>query len=203
MAYKSFSKLSSRNQSSLVSQLNQLISYYGEIFCPRERVYLKNLSKTEGTIYWLENEDKKLVAAAIVDKNYTFTANGVTLTTLGHTISKRPGQMDRILTHIFSDYQDNSLVLLCRPGIAEGIQTQIFDLVPMTALELTTYWPELAHIQTDYFNTSKETLAQGMDRKQHYIYIKLSSSDWITLKREKPELIEFIEAKLAEIQAKE
>jgi hypothetical protein len=194
MAFKSFSKLSSRNQSSLVSQLHKLIAYYGEIFSPRERVYLKNLSKTDGSIYWLEDDEKKLVAAAIVDHNYDFSLDGLSLKTLGHTVSRRPGQMDRILSHIFSDYEDSSMLLLSRPTIAASIQNDLFDLIPFSPVDLVKLWPELANTKTDYFNITKETLAEGMGRKNHYLYLKITDRDFLSVSKNKPELTEYIKS---------
>ena len=195
MAFKSFSKLSSRNQSSLVSQLHKLIAYYGEIFSPRERVYLKNLSKKDGSIYWLEDDEKKLVAATIVDHNYIFNINDINLKTLGHTVSKRPGQMDRILSHIFSDNEDSSMVLLSRPTIAASIQNELFDLIQFSPVDLVNLWPELANTKTDYFNITKGTLVEGMSRKNHHLYLKLSASDMGMSEKNKSELAGFIKSK--------
>jgi hypothetical protein len=196
MAFKSFSKLSSRNQSSLVSQLHKLIAYYGEIFSPRERVYLKNLSKKDGSIYWLEDDEKKLVAAAIADYNYTFNINDLEVRTLGHIVSKRPGQMDRILSHVFSDNEDSIIILLSRPAVAASIQNEIFNLVQFTPVDLVTLWPELANTKTDYFNITKETLVEGMNRKNHHLYLKIPHDSLIKLKESKPQLADFISSKL-------
>jgi len=196
MAFKNFAKLSARNQSSLISELHQLINYYGEIFCNRERVYLKNLSKNEGSIYWLEDENKKLVAAAIIDQNFRFKIDNLDIVTLGHTVSKRPGHMDRILNHVFTDYTSQSLALICRPLIAAGLQNNNFPLVSFTASELNTYWPGLANTVTDYFNTSKETLAQGLDRKQHNLYLKISPADLVIIQKNNSLLAKFIDSKI-------
>jgi hypothetical protein len=197
MAFKSFSKLSSRNQSSLVSQLHKLIAYYGEIFSPRERVYLKNLSKKDGSIYWLEDDEKKLVAAAIADHNYTFIVNDLEVKTLGHIVSKRPGQMDRILSHVFADNEDSIMILLSRPAVAASIQNELFNLIQLTPVDLITLWPELANIKTDYFNITKETLVEGMNRKNHHLYLRIPNASLLLLKESKPDLANFIESKLA------
>ncbi len=192
MAFKSFSKLSSRNQSSLISQLYKLISYYGDIFSARERTYLKSLSQKDGAIYWLEDEEKNLSAAAIVDPNYIFEVDGIKLNTLGHTVSKRPGQMDRILSHIFADFSEQSLIILTRPNIAGSIQYEALNLISFSPVDLISVWPELADQKTDYFNTTKETLAEGMGRKQYHLYLKLSSEDLNTLKNLNSKLVEFV-----------
>lgn len=199
MAFKNFSKLSTRVQSGLISQLYQLISYYGEIFCPRDRVYLKDISQTNSAIYWLETEDKKISAAAIVDPNYVFKVSDISIVTLGHLVSRRPGQMERILNHIFEDYSEQSLMLFCRPNIAVGIQPEVYDFVPFSPLQLSTMWSELAQIPTDYFNISKEKLVEGLDRKDHYIYLRLAAQDYYTLAKTKPKIIKYIDSYLESV----
>ncbi|MEM1311995.1 MAG: hypothetical protein AAGF07_00860 [Patescibacteria group bacterium] len=196
MAFKSFSKLSSRNQSSLISQLHKLIVYYGEIFSPRERVYLKNLSKVDGAIYWLEDDEKKLAAAAIVDQNYFFEVNGLTVKTLGHTVSKRPGQMDRILSHIFTDNEDSVMILLSRPAIAASLQHNLFKLIQFSPIDLITNWSELANTKTDYFNITKETLAEGMSRKNHHLYLYIPEEALRSLEKSNTKLADFIKSRL-------
>lgn len=121
MANKSFSKLTSRNQSSLVSQLHKLISYYSGIFCSRERIYLKNLAKNDGSLYWIEDDAKKLMAIALIDPNYKFNVLGFDLITLGHTISNKSGQMERLLHHIFTDFEDKTINLICKPFVADSM----------------------------------------------------------------------------------
>jgi hypothetical protein len=195
MAYKSFKHLTPRNQSSLVTQLHKLISYYGEIFCPRERVYLKNLVQYDDVIYWLEDEEKKMVAVALMDPNYIFEVSGVKVYILSYLISKRQGQMDRILAHIWSDYEDKTIALLSRKALTAGIDLIGLGLVPFSPVELSKFWPELANQQTDFFNLKKETLSQGMDRKQYYLYLKISYKDLSTLQKNSPALVDAINQK--------
>jgi hypothetical protein len=177
MAFKSFKKLSSRNQSTLISQLHKLINYYSSIFATRERIHLKKISQQDGSIYWLEDDTKKLAASAILDPNYSFSIGPIHLKTLGHTISKRPGQMDRLLNHVFQDHKDNSIMFLCKPFVAESISSDEFDLTELTPVEMSQIWPELANIKTDYFNVKNESLSQGMSRKQHNAYFKFAQKD--------------------------
>ncbi len=177
MAFKNRSKLTGRNKSSLRSQLSKLITYYGSIIIPRERVYLKNLGETDGNIYWVEDKAKKLIAVALVDSNYIFEASGFKLLSLGHTISMQPGQMGRLLDHIFTDHNENSLVMLCRHLIAESVNFIDLGLYYLTPTELLEFWPELARFKTDYFNVKNEALFSGLSRKQYNLYFKFSAQD--------------------------
>ena len=196
MAYKTFSRLSSRNQSNLITQLHKMISYYGEVFCSRERLYLKNLSKQENTIYWLEDEQKKLIASVIVDLNYTFDVDGIKLIPISHTVSKRPGQMDRIINHICTDYTDQNLVVPTRSIIASSIQLDNYGFFSMSPVEMVTFWPNLAQIKTDYFNTHNETLAAGLSRKNQNLYIRINQSTLENIKSSNPDLYSFINEKM-------
>lgn len=192
MANKNFSKLSSRNQSALVSQLHKLICYYSSIFCTRERVYIKNLAKTDGNVYWLEDDNKNLMAVALLDPKYVFTALGIDFLTLGHTISNKSGQMERLLHHLFSDHDNRSLILLCKSFVAESLNFKEYKLVQFNPVELETIFPELSEITTDYFNVKNERLNQGMARKEHLAYIKFSDEDLKLIKNKKPSLYKFV-----------
>lgn len=195
MAYKSFRTLTPRNQSSLVTQLHKLINYYGEIFCPRERSYIKSLTQHEDTIYWLEDDIKKIIAVAIVDPNYTVSTSYSDVAILGHTISKRPGQMDRILNHIWSDYEDKTLAIVCRKSLSSAFDSEELQLIEFTPLELSQYWPELANHQTNYFNLTEEKFVNGLNRKDYCIYVNFSESSLNKIKEESGELYSFIESK--------
>ncbi|MEI6728527.1 MAG: hypothetical protein WCK98_02685 [bacterium] len=177
MAQKSFSKLSTRNQSTLVSQIYKLINYYSSVFPTRERIYIKKLSKDDGNIYWVEDTEKELIATAIVDPNHSFNVAGVNLLTFGHTISKRLGQMERILNHIFTDYDDKSVALLAKPFVAQSIGFSDFGLVEFKPHELTDLWPEFAGMKTDYFNVHGESLVSALGRKEHSLFVKLTPKD--------------------------
>jgi len=197
MANKSFSKLTSRNQSSLVSQLHKLINYYSGIFCSRERVYLKNLTKTDGSVYWIEDEAKKLMAVAIMDPNYKFNVLGFDLVTIGHTISNKSGQMERLLHHIFTDFEEKTLNLICKPFVADSMGVKDYQMIGLNSLELLEYFPELANTKTDYFNVT-ENLAVGLARKEHQIYFRFIQDDLKTIASRNPNLFKLVSAKLAE-----
>jgi hypothetical protein len=177
MAFKSFTKLTPRNQSALISQLHKMMNYYSSIFSTRERVYLKKISKTDGSIYWLEDDAKKLAASALLDPNYVFSIGSIRLQSLGHTISKRPGLMDRLLSHIFGDHGEKSIMLLCKPFVAQSISADEFELKSISPAELAEICPELAKAETDYFNVKNEPLGSALNRKDHHIYFRFTEKD--------------------------
>lgn len=174
MAQSKFSILSTRNQSSLVSQLHKLINYYGSIFPTRERTYLKKLSQQDGSIYWIEDDSKKLVAASIVDANYKIDLKGLELIPFGHTISKQLGTMERILKHVFNDYANQNLILFLKPLIAGSMELFKYDLIELNVSDLIEKTPKLANAKTDYFNVTGETLHSALARKENRVYLKLS-----------------------------
>ena len=196
MANKSFSKLTSRNQSSLVSQLHKLISYYSGIFCSRERIYLKNLTKTDGSLYWVEDDAKKIMAMAIIDPQYKFNVLGFDLITLGHTISNKSGQMERLFHHILTDFENKTLSLICKPFVADSIIVSNYNMVGLNSFELSQYFPELADIKTDYFNVH-ESLSEGLARKEHQIYLRFAPNDLEIIKKSNQDLFKFVNSKLA------
>jgi hypothetical protein len=192
MAFKDFSKFSTRNQSSIISQLYSLIKYYGDFFCPRERVYLKELSKTEKNIYWLEGKDKKLVAAALLEPDHSFKLGGIDLLPLGYTVSKAPGYMSRIFDHIFSDYEEHSIIFFCRRSLANSMEVTNYGLTHLTLSQLNDLAPELAQSKTNYFNVKNDILIKGLERKQDEIYLKLSQSHKQALADKYPKLIDYL-----------
>jgi hypothetical protein len=177
MANSNFTQLTSRNKSSLVTAIHKEITYYSSSFCIRERVYVNKLTKDDDNIYWLQAENKQLAAFAIMDPNYEFEVEGIKLHTIGHTISKRPGYMERILTHIFKRHPEKSLILLCKEFVAKSLDIASYGMKCITPLELEEHWPELASLKTDYFNVKNEPLKNGMIRKQHNLYIKITDKD--------------------------
>jgi hypothetical protein len=201
MAYKSFRTLTPRNQSSLVTQLHKLINYYGEIFCPRERAYIKSLSQNDGAIYWLEDDAKKIIAVAIVDPNYELAVDDIEIHLLGHTISKRPGQMDRILHHIWSDYEDQTIAVLCRKSLTSAFDIEDLKLIELSAHEIVQYWPALGQATTSYFNLSNEKIIEGLARKDYTLFMKFSDQDLAKIKSTKPDLFKVLDLKLAKVAA--
>lgn len=200
MAYKSFRSLTPRNQSNLITQLHKLINYYGEIFCPRERSYLKTLSQNDGSVYWLEDDLKRIIAVAIIDPNYTVSIDPFDIVILGHTISKRPGQMDRILHHIWSDYQDKTIAVVCRKTLSTAFDVQEFQLVEMTNTEIAEYWPELAEYRTNYFNLTNEKMIDGLIRKDYTLFMKFTPQDLSAIRLTMPKLYELISKKMLRLQ---
>jgi len=191
MAFNSFFKLNSRTQSGIITQLHKMIGYYGEVFSARERIYLKNLSKSEKAIYWLENENKKLLASALVEPDYIFKLKDMNLITVGHTISTHTGQINRILAHIWNDYGNSSLALIIRPFIANAIDLACLNVKAFDFESLRRFWPELACIKTDYFNVKNEELADGLKRKCTSIYICLCEKDKEIISKTNQDLFNF------------
>lgn len=183
MANNDFSKIQQRNQSLLVSQIAKQVNYYGSVFCSRTRVYINKLSQKKNSIYWIDT-NLKLTALTIVDPNYDFEVNGINLKTISHIIATVPGQIDRVVKHILEDYKDQSLMLLCKPFIAESLKLyKDFNLIPILPSQLLQFWPELANIKTDYFNVKNEPFYSGLERKNQNVYLKLTQSDQETLKK--------------------
>ncbi len=199
MAFNNFHRLPTRNQSSLVTQLHKLIHYYGEIFPARDRSYLKTLTSLEKSIYWLEDEEKKMVATAIVDPNHHIKLDDLDLVVLGYLISRRPGQIDRILAHVWSDYELKSILLLSRPALAAAINKEDLGLVALSPLELEQFWPHLANIKTNFFNISNETLSKALDRKNYQVFLRITEEDKQTLAKTNPELVKLIRNKEVEL----
>jgi len=201
MAYKSFRSLTPRNQSSLVTQLHKLINYYGEIFCPRERTYIKSLTQHDGSVYWLEDDVRKIIAVAIIDPNYSFKLNDFDVKVLGHTISKRPGQMDRILHHIWSDYEDDTIAIVCRKSLTSAFDVSDLNLVELTSLEISENWTELADYRTNYFNLSDERVSDGLNRKDYCIFVKFTDKDLASLKDKNEPLFNLVTSKIKQRDA--
>jgi len=174
MALKSFTKLSSRNRGSIVSQIHKLMKMYGDFFCVRERAYLRNLSNTDGTIYWIPEGANNLVAMAIIEPDFTFTINDYNFHSIGYLISKKPGFINRVLQHIWSDFEDENLILFSKPSLAERIPPSEFGLIECTPDFLQENCPELANQVTSYFSIP-ETLAEGLRRRGYNAYFKFSA----------------------------
>jgi len=177
MAFKSFSKLSSRNQSSLITQIHNLINYYSYFFAPRERNYLKKLSEIDGNIYWVEDNQKKLAATALIEPDHEMNFHGVKLKPLGYTLTKIPGQMENILHHIWSDYKNHSLFMCIKPSLACSLGLEELEMLELTPLDLAVAIDGGADLKTDYFNIPQEKLVSALQRKQQHFYIKLSPKD--------------------------
>jgi hypothetical protein len=201
MANKCFTKLSARSQSSVISQLHKLINYYSSIFCTRERVYLKSLANQDGNIYWLEDDAKKISAFVLLDPNYHFQTPEIEFLTIGHTISSKVGEMDKLLYHIFADHEDQSMFLLCKEFVGQSMRIEEYGMMNFDPIEIQEVLPEIALGQTDYFNVKQETLFGGMVRKNHHGFIKISDSDLVKIQTTKPKLYQMYTQKLQEFEA--
>jgi hypothetical protein len=173
-----------------------MINYYSSIFCSRERVYLKTLGDQDGNIYWLEDNHKQISAVALLDPKYRFENSEVNFLTIGHTISNKVGEMDKLLYHVFTDHEDDSMFLLCKEFVAETMGVGEYGMVNFTSLEIRDLMPELANARTDYFNVTHETLFDGMVRKNHHGFIKISNPDLEKIKTTNPKLYETYNQKL-------
>jgi len=177
MANADFSKLSTRARSALVTAIHNEITYYSNTFCIRPRAYINRLTKKNDNIYWLDDESKNLAAFAILDSNHTYQVDGISLQTLGHTISKRQGYMQRILSHIFKAKKNQSIALLCKDFVARSLAVIGGKTVEISPNDLSKIWPALAQTKTNYFNVEDEPLINGMIRKQHNLYLSLTEDD--------------------------
>jgi hypothetical protein len=180
MALKNIFKLAKRRQGELVGQVFKFISCYNDFFPLRARTYLKELATHTDTIYWLENsKTNEVTTLSVVDPKYTLEVDGITLISLGHTISKIQNQIHNILDHILGDYKNSSIVSFVRPtfGLAMGLKAR-YGFTSFTPLEVSQFWPSVANKITDYFNlASGETIISGCSRKGCDLYIKLTQAD--------------------------
>lgn len=174
MANSDFSTLSNRNQSSLVSAIYKEISAFTGSFCLRPRVYIRNLSKIPGSIYWLQDGNNKLAAFAFIDPNHIFQIKGVTIQTLGHTIAKKPGYMPRLLNYLLEQKKDQNLALICKEFVYKSLNLKEGLFIPLKPFDIKKKLPELANFKTDYFGVKNEFLASALSRKNQIIYLKLT-----------------------------
>jgi hypothetical protein len=195
MANKSFSKLTTRNQGNLVSQIHKLIKNYVDFFVMRDRIYIKNLSKIDGSIYWIADTSNELVAMALLEPDHHFELDGVMYKTLGHVISRKIGVIDRIISHIWEDHKDHSLVAFSKQNLSHALTATNPDIVEFTAIELLESWPAMASRNTDYFNVRNETTLQAMIRKSQNLYVKFGVKDIEIIKNNDPKLFECISNK--------
>jgi hypothetical protein len=192
MAYKNPFRLTIRRQGEIVGQIYKFICCYSDFFVPRTRVYLKEVSKVEDTMYWLENaKTNEVTAIALVEPKYKINIDGIEIITVGHTLSKINNQMPNILDHLLGDYQDKSIMILSRSLFAGAMQLEEkYGFVSYSPDLINIKWPDLAGQVTDYFNlASGETLFHGLNRKGYNVYLRLLPIDIQKLKKKNPELI--------------
>jgi len=194
MAFKSFARLSPRNKGSIIGQIHKLIKYYGDFFCIRERPYLRDLSEKDGNIYWIAEGANSLIAIALVEPEYVFTIADVVLKSVGYLISKKPGYMDRLLQHIWSDLDNSSIILFSKPSLATHISLNELNLTELNATELASFFPQFADYKTTYFNVH-ETLSEGLKRRGYNIYLRITEDDEKKILPHYPEFIEFLNEK--------
>lgn len=195
MANKTFSKLTTRNQGNLVSQIHKMIKKYVDFFAIRERVYIKQLSKIDGSIYWLSDQNNELIAMAMLEPDHTFELDGIEYKTLGHVITKKNGVMDRVISHIWEDHKENNVIAFSRPSLSHALHTEETILVDFNPLELLENWPEMAKKTTSYFNVRNECIYQALGRKGQNLYLKLSPVQELEFTEKYPKTMEFIHSK--------
>ena len=206
MAYKNPYRLSGRRQGEIIGQVYKLIVCHSDFFVPRNRVYLKDVAKVENTIYWLESpKTSEITALTLVEPKYALELNDIKLVVIGHTLSKVRNQMHNILDHLFSDYVDSNIAFFLREsfGVALMLEEK-YNFVKINSDEINHLWPEVALVETDYFNLpSGERISQGMARKQHFIYLRLTELDKQKLINSHSSLVEFITTRQQEVVKKE
>jgi hypothetical protein len=195
MANKTFSKLTTRNQGNLVSQIHKLIKNYVDFFAIRERVYIKQLSKVDGSIYWLSDQNNELIAMAMLEPDHEFELDGIKYKTLGHVIAKKIGIIDRIISHIWEDHKGSNVIAFSRPSLSHALHTEETTLIGFNPLELMENWPEMAKKTTNYFNVRNETVFQALSRKGQNLYLKLSPENIDTFNQKYPKAFNFIKDK--------
>ncbi|MBC7406211.1 MAG: hypothetical protein H7230_01930 [Candidatus Parcubacteria bacterium] len=195
MALKNISKLSKRRQGELIGQIYKYIYLYNDFFIPRTRVYLKEIAQLSDTIYWLEHpKTSEVTSLAIIDPRYNFNLENLDWVVIGHTISKIPNQIHNILDHIMGDYSNSNIILLSRELFANAMQlNENYKFVCMRPADLIEHWPDLANMNTDYFNlVSGESMASGCSRKGYNVYVRVNDTHKAEIKVSNPKLSEFL-----------
>jgi hypothetical protein len=195
MANKTFQKLTTRNQGNLVSQIHKMIKNYVDFFAIRERVYIKQLSKLDGSIYWLSDQNNELIAMAMLEPDHQFELDNFQYKTLGHVIAKKIGIIDRVISHIWEDHKDDNVIAFSRPSLSHALHTDETVLVDFNPLELLENWPEMAKKTTSYFNVRNESVYQALSRKGQNLYLKLSPSHEQDFAKSYPGTWDFIKSK--------
>jgi hypothetical protein len=195
MANKTFQKLTTRNQGNLVSQIHKMIKNYVDFFAIRERVYIKQLSKVDGSIYWLSDQNNELIAMAMLEPDHHFELDNFKFKTLGHVIAKKIGIIDRVISHIWEDHKDDNVIAFSRPSLSHALHTEDTLLIDFNPLELLENWPEMAKKTTSYFNVRNESVYQALSRKGQNLYLKLAVSQEDSFAESYPKTWSFIQNK--------
>ncbi len=204
MANKTFQKLTTRNQGNLVSQIHKMIKNYVDFFAIRERVYIKQLSKLDGSIYWLSDQNNELIAMAMLEPDHKFELDNFEYKTLGHVIAKKIGIIDRVISHIWEDHKGENVIAFSRPSLSHALHTEDTQLVDFNPLELLENWPEMAKKTTSYFNVRNESVYQALSRKGQNLYLKLSPDNETEFAKSYPATWDFIKNKReAKVDSKE
>lgn len=187
MAFKSVKNITLRNQGTLVSNIKNLISSKSILFPIRSRKYIKDILQSDGNVYWLVC-DKSLSAIAFVEPKYRFEIDGLHVVTIGHLIANNSCQVDSILTHILGDNQEYLKIIFMRPTLAQALDLQVtYKFFELNPLQLKQYWPSLANLKTDYFN-STEFLAEALELRKMNIYLRIEKEDYSLVKNRLPQL---------------
>jgi hypothetical protein len=195
MANKTFQKLTTRNQGNLVSQIHKMIKNYVDFFAIRERVYIKQLSKLDGSIYWLSDQNNELIAMAMLEPDHQFELDNFQYKTLGHVIAKKIGIIDRVISHIWEDHKDDNVIAFSRPSLSHALHTDDTILIDFNPLELLENWPEMAKKTTSYFNVRNESVYQALSRKGQNLYLKLSPTNENSFAQSYPGTWDYIKSK--------
>jgi hypothetical protein len=173
MGYQKFSTLLARKKSNIVTQIFDLITYYGSIFPLRERTYIKELCEKNNNVYWFENDERDTVlAASIVDPNHIFKYKEHELLPIGHVVSKKPGSIEHVLPRILSEHKHTNLMVIVKDFIAESVQYTKYSVKKFNPLELLEHLPELARSKTNYFNVENEIFYEALIRREECVFIK-------------------------------
>jgi hypothetical protein len=195
MANKTFQKLTTRNQGNLVSQIHKMIKNYVDFFAIRERVYIKQLSKLDGSIYWLSDQNNELIAMAMLEPDHQFELDNFQYKTLGHVIAKKIGIIDRVISHIWEDHKNDNVIAFSRPSLSHALHTDDTILIDFNPLELLENWPEMAKKTTSYFNVRNESVYQALSRKGQNLYLKLSPANENSFAQSYPGTWDYIKSK--------
>lgn len=201
MAQKNLLNRISRNRSSIVSQLHKLIVRYSPLVPIRERSYINKIALKGDSVYWIEEIKNVLVAAVLIERDFNIFLDGVEIINIGCFVSTKPGTMDRILEHIWQDFQTENIYILCRPFLADslGLVVPKRNLVRFTADEIHDVASDMANSQTLYYNTTKQTLFQAMISNQVNLYLQLNDDSIAKLSQSHPEFIKLYNQKVSEL----
>lgn len=206
MAYKNIHKLTARRQGEVIGQIFRLITCYNDFFVPRPRVYIKEISKENNSIYWLQNSKTDEVSAvAIMDTKHVLECINLKFYILGHTITKVGNQMNNIMDHILGDYQDSNIIYFSKAIFGEAIGAfEKYNFIPFDCQEIESNFPSLGQLTTEYFGIGTgEKIIDAMKRKGYTAYIKFSEETYEKITSDYKEIFNYIVNKTQELKSAE